>query len=65
LSPVALVDMVAVNTMKMSVVDIVNVIAVLDGLTPASLAVLVVMVVVDVTCIADRIFPFCARLCHK
>ena len=65
MATIALIYVVAVDTMKMSVMNIVHVISVFDGLTAARLAVLVVMVIVNVACITDRVLPFCASLWHS
>ena len=48
--------MVAMNTMKVSVVDIVNVIAVLHGFATALFTVLMVVVLMNITGIIYRFF---------
>jgi hypothetical protein len=51
-SAVAFVHMIPVNSMKVSIMDIIDVIAVLNGFTTASFPVLMVVVAVDFAGIA-------------
>jgi len=60
-----LIDVIAVNAMKMSIMHIVYMIAVLDGLTATGITMLMLVVIVDVASITHRIFSLGTCLCHK
>jgi hypothetical protein len=53
------------DAMKMSIMHIIYMIAVLDGLAATGIPMLMLMVIVDVAGITHRIFSLRTCLCHK
>ncbi len=61
----ALVHVISVDSMEVSIMDVVHMISMLDGSTSAVFAVLMVMVVVYSASVADRVLALRACLWHK